>query len=205
MVSKKTFAVKSFLVSSLLFALYGTPTTAFSADVGSAANGNDTQTLEPGFKLYGQNGLAQNGFPEFKTCPSQSIAPVRYQAPTNALGQNKGPIKVVSDDARREGEKAYLTGNVVVTQDGQQLTANSLNADNSSQSYTAEGDLLFTNQNFVVGADNLYYQAVEGSTQIDNTRFHLYSNNGNGTADSITVDNKQLLTLNNSEFFNLSY
>ncbi|NVK22480.1 MAG: LPS assembly protein LptD [Kangiellaceae bacterium] len=198
MVSKKTFAVKSFLVSSLLFALYGTPSVANGTDDAversQESQAPETQTLEPGFKLYTQD------FPEFKTCPSQAITPVRYQAPTQGSNNPKGPIRVVSNDAQREGDKAYLTGNVVVTQDGQQLTANKLTADNSTQSYTAKGDLLFTNQNFVVGADNLYYQAAVGSTQIENTRFHLYSNNGNGTADSITVDNKQLLTLNNSEF-----
>lgn len=194
MVSKKTPWVHPFLATGFLFAASSmpatvsaaenqlsnpeaTPSTSITESQNESKENNDSVSKDVGFK-----------FPEFYTCPSQPMEPIRYQA---VQSKEKGPIKVYSDQAIREGDTAHLTGNVVVSQDGQQLTANSLTADNLSQSYKAEGDLLFTNQNFVVGADYLTYQAVEGSTEISNTRFHLYSNNGNGSAETITIEDRK--------------
>ena len=136
-------------------------------------------------------------FPEFKTCPSQSVEPIRYEP---QLSSPNEPIKIRYNDAYSEGDMAYFTGDVLVTQNEHQLTADKLIANNANESYRAEGDLLFTNQNFVVGADSLDYYSRQGSTEIQDTRFHLYSNNGNGRAENIRVDNKQVLTLSNTDF-----
>lgn len=203
MVSKKSPWVHPFLATGFLFAASSMPATVSAAEnqLSIPEATSSTSTTESQNESNENNDLVSKDvgfkFPEFYTCPSQPMEPIRYQA---VQSKEKGPIKVYSDQAIREGDTAHLTGNVVVSQDGQQLTANSLTADNLSQSYKAEGDLLFTNQNFVVGADYLTYQAAEGSTEISNTRFHLYSNNGNGSAETITIDNNQLLTLSNSEF-----
>lgn len=209
MVSKKTPWVHPFLATGFLFAAFTMPALSLAAE-----NQTSTQEALSGESLSEEplsegtvieqseeNDSVSNNvgfkFPEFYTCPSEPMEPIRYQA---VRSQETGPIRVYSDRAIREGDRAYLNGNVVVTQDGQQLTANSLTADNLTQSYRAEGDLLFTNQNFVVGADNLSYQSLQGKTEISNTRFHLYSNNGNGSAETITIDNNQVLTLSDSEF-----
>ena len=183
MLSKKAFSVKPFLVSNLLFAICGTPTLLLAAEQQS--------TIEP------ERAVTEYQFPQFHSCPNQPLADTFYQSDVSV---NEGPINVTSDNALREGDQAFLTGNVIVRQDGQSLRADKLIADNSIQTYIAEGNLIFKSLDFVVGADTLTYQADTGSTQIDNTRFHLFSNNGNGTAQSIQVDNKQLLTLNQSEF-----
>lgn len=200
MVSKKVRWVKSFLASSVGSALIIVAPLSHAAE---SSKEQATVDKQEAASSSGETVLTTNEnhqayqFPEFKTCPSESVKPARYQA---QLVDANAPIRVYSDEAYREGNNAYLTGNVQVTQAQQKLTANQLTANNETKSYHAEGDLLFTNNNFVVGADSLDYYSVEGSTEIENTRFHLYSNNGNGTAQKIRVDNKQLLTLYDTDF-----
>ena len=201
MVSKKVRWVKSFLASAIGASLtvVALPSAADSAVKNVSEqpveekNSESDDTTES--QKHGSVRLYQ--FPEFKTCPSEAIEPIRYQA---ELSNPNEPIKIYSDEASREGNMAYLTGNVRVTQNQQQLTADKLTADNRDKSYRAEGDLLFTSQNFVVGADSLDYYSLEGSTEIQNTQYHLYSNNANGEAEQIRVDNKQILTLSNTDF-----
>lgn len=202
MVSKKVRWVKSFLavtISTSLMAV-GMPLSAAEPTKNNSkqpqpTNGQSQNTLKNTSSEPYE--LTPYQFPVFKTCPSEDVEPVRYDP---ELAQIDAPIRIYSDEASREIDKAYLTGNVRVTQDQQQLTANRLVANNHDKSYRAEGDLLFTSQNFVVGAESLDYYSEQGSTEIQDTRFHLYSNNGNGTAEEIRVDNKQVLTLSDTEF-----
>ncbi|WP_223668689.1 LPS-assembly protein LptD [Kangiella shandongensis] len=200
MVSKKVRWVKSFLVSSVSIAVMMATPSGLAAESSKEQNIVDKPQLNSAeaeaMPTTNENHQAYQ-FPEFKTCPSQPVEPTRYQP---QLVETNAPIRVYSDEAYREGNKAYLTGNVQVTQSQQKLTADQLTADNETKSYHAQGDLLFTNNNFVVGADSLDYYSLQGSTEIRNTRFHLYSNNGNGTAQKIRVDNKQLLTLTDTDF-----
>ncbi|MBV34692.1 MAG: organic solvent tolerance protein [Rickettsiales bacterium] len=197
MVSKKVRWVKSFLVSAISSSLI----MAMPAVAEKNVQQEQGDTTEESSLEETQSELRQNDFvdqfPEFKTCPSEALAPIRYQP---LLGADGEPIRIYSDEASRENDMAYLTGNVRVSQNQQQLTADRLIANNKTKSYRAEGDLLFTNQNFVVGAESLDYYSLEGSTSIEDTRFHLYSNNGNGRAENIRVDNKQVLTLSNTDF-----
>ncbi|AOE49118.1 LPS-assembly protein LptD [Kangiella sediminilitoris] len=200
MVSKKVRWVKSFLASAISTVL------ACSTTVSAAAEPEQEQsTTKSSISSSSPDGIERTTnenhqayqFPEFKTCPTGSIQPERYQP---GITDPNEPIRVYSNQAYREGTKAYLTGDVKVTQARQTLTADTLTADNITKSYRAEGDLLFTNDNFVVGADSLDYYSLQGSTEIQNTQFHLYSNNGNGRAKEIRVDNKQLLTLTDTDF-----
>ncbi|GAA4358312.1 LPS-assembly protein LptD [Kangiella marina] len=198
MVSKKVRWVKSFLASTVSATLAIAALPSVADDAASVTDSEENTSQQDSASSDSSNdSVRRYQFPEFKTCPSQAVEPIRYQA---GISNPHEPIRVYSDEASREGDMAYLSGNVRVSQDQQELTANRLIANNVDKSYRAEGDLLFTNQNFVVGADSLDYYSIKGSTEIQNTRYHLYSNNANGEADNIRVDNKQLLTLTDSDF-----
>ncbi|WP_251358180.1 LPS-assembly protein LptD [Kangiella sp. TOML190] len=141
-------------------------------------------------------------FPDFRSC---RLAPEPISANTtfaNPFSEPslQNPIRAWSDEGYTENNKAYLSGNVQIRQDDQLIKADRLVADNTTKSYHTEGELLFASPDIIVEADRLAYQEANGSSQIDNSRFYLYSNNGNGTAESITISDKQLLTLYNSDF-----
>ena len=109
-------------------------------------------------------------------------------------------IRAWSDQAYTEDNKSFLSGNVIIRQGEQTIKADKLVADNTNKSYHTEGQLTFSSPELIVQADSMAYQEATGSSQIHDSQFFLYSNNGNGTAESIDIDNKQLLTLYNSDF-----
>ncbi len=143
-------------------------------------------------------------FPEFKSCrtapkPLTSTSNIQNPFESSQL-EAENLIKAWSDKAYSEANKAYLEGNVIIRQGQQLIKADKLIADNASKSYQTEGQLTFSSPELIVSADSMAYQESTGSSQIDNTQFYLYSNNGNGSAEQITIDNKQELTLYNSDF-----
>ncbi len=143
-------------------------------------------------------------FPEFKSC---SLAPQPVNtgasnpfADTSSRQLKQGYIHAWSDTSYSEANKAYLEGKVIIQQGDHIIKADKLIADNETKTYQTEGELIFSSPDVIVKADSMVYQELEGSSQIQNSQFFLYGNNGNGTAEQITIDNKQLLTLQDTDF-----
>ncbi|NVJ67450.1 MAG: LPS assembly protein LptD, partial [Gammaproteobacteria bacterium] len=140
-------------------------------------------------------------FPEFKSCqaaPQPQVAHLKNPFVENPAIDNI--IRAWSDKAYTEQNKAYLEGNVVIQQGQQLIQAEKLIADNQSKSYQTQGELTFSSPDVIVKAQGMAYQENTGSSQITDSQFFLYSNNGNGSAERIDIDNKQVLTLYNSDF-----
>ncbi len=141
-------------------------------------------------------------FPEYKSC---QVAPtpqaVAIKNPFNSINpQIDNIIRAWSDKAYTEANKAYLEGNVVIKQGEQYIKAEKLIADNLNKSYRTVGELVFSSPDVIVKAKEMAYQEESGSSQITDSQFHLFSNNGNGSAEQIDIDNKKVLTLYNSDF-----
>ncbi len=197
MVIKKANRVKRFLQTSAINPLPKTNKKSIASSIALAIVTPSLwagETPEP----------ADFEFPKFESC---AYAPQAPSATSNSVNQianpfNGAPIpmRVWSDSAYTEDNKAFLAGNVIIKQGDQLIKAEKLVADNTDKSYYTEGTVTFSSPDLMVEAESLAYQELTASSQIDNSRFHLYANNGNGTAESLTIDNKQVLTLHNSDF-----
>ncbi len=130
--------------------------------------------------------------PDYSLCPVEDAVPAFDDAPT---GINLKPVERRSQPTEIEGdsqsgtfEMPVMEGNVALRRGDQFLGTDKLTYDSQAGTYVAEGHVRFQDKGLRIVAERASGDQNEDSHQIDNLRYQLLEQHGNGTAERIEIN-----------------
>jgi len=155
---------------------------------------------------FQQGEIAQSDFVLFDSCP-QKIEVVEskthdfFNQPPANEGTNS-PALVFNADNVSESSKfrTVLDGNVTMRTEESLLRADKLISDYQSNQVTATGKVSVESKDSLLQAKKFVGSQNTGESKLTDVKFHFFSNNGNGDAESISLDDKNVTTLNDLTF-----
>jgi len=145
-------------------------------------------------------------FAIFDSCPTKQSA---KETKTRKFFDNKPDssqpitkrIHLTADQVPENSDsRTLLEGNVTMTTDTSLLKANKLISDNQKQQIIATGDVSVESKDSLLLAKQFEGDQKTGRSKLSDVKFHFFSNNGNGKADSIVSDENNVTTLNDLTF-----
>lgn len=93
-----------------------------------------------------------------------------------------------------------LTGNIRLSQDGQELTADFATVDDATEHYTAEGNVTYRQNGLLMRGEHIEGNLFSGMAAIDSASFLVHQNRLRGTAGSISRDDAGKLVITDGKF-----
>jgi LPS-assembly protein len=144
-----------------------------------------------------------NACPKIDTESKIKVKPDSTESANDLYGQGSSDewLKLTADSVPENTEtRVRLEGNVTMRSSDSLLLADRLLADNVKQTVVAEGNVVVESSDSLLKAKKFQGdQAAETSTLTD-VDFHFFSNNGNGKAESISIDSNKVATLSDLTF-----
>ena len=113
-----------------------------------------------------------------------------------------GPaIKAVSDSATRiDGGATTLNGNVLISKENQQISADFLTIDAATKLYTAEGNIALREPGLLLKGNDINGSLPDNTAEISDASFLLHKQSIRGRATRIIKSRENELTLENGNF-----
>jgi len=96
--------------------------------------------------------------------------------------------------------KTVLEGRVTMTTGQSILKADRMISDNLNETISAEGNVSVENEDSLLLASSFNGHKITFESELSEVQFHFFSNNANGTADSISYDTNNVATLSDLNF-----
>jgi len=91
-------------------------------------------------------------------------------------------------EIQKEGESVF-TGNVNIDRADQNLKADEVRYNKTTNVVDAEGNVRYRDSSIAINSTRTHVELDTDKSQFDNSQYHLYDNNGHGTAKKIYRDN----------------
>ena len=150
--------------------------------------------------------LSQKGFSLFDSCPKkvevqQTTSSKFFEQSSQETESNNLQVHLTADRVPENSEnRTLLDGNVTMRTDSSLLRADKLVSDNQKQQVTATGKVSVETKDSLLLAKKFEGDQTTGASKLSDVKFHFFSNNGNGKAESITLDENNVTTLNDLTF-----
>ena len=108
----------------------------------------------------------------------------KVNTPTNIRSDDK--IEVNADKFETGGQRFIFSGNVQLSQQNQFIVADRITLDRSNDQISASGNILFSDTDFIITANQLQLDQTQNKLDLFQTNFELIQSQGRGSADRIT-------------------
>ncbi len=137
-----------------------------------------------GCLLVSLNVLAESGENDWPLCPSSLPIPAR---PVVEETLEAGEIHISADDADlEESGVSNLIGNVEITRDNQQVSADSIRYDEPGENADLKGNVEYWDEALYFQSDVGHVEFGQDSGQFENARYVIRDNRARGQADRIS-------------------
>ncbi len=147
-------------------------------------------------------------FDVFKACPKVNVDEIKTNNSFSQQESSKADsteteqwLKLTADSVPENTEtRVILDGNVTMRSSSSLLQADKLVADNVQQTIVAEGNVVVESEESLLRAKKFEGDQSEASSKLTDVDYHFFANNGNGKAESISIDSDKVATLNELTF-----
>ncbi|MDO6619191.1 MULTISPECIES: LPS assembly protein LptD [unclassified Shewanella] len=110
-------------------------------------------------------------------------------------------IVIISDRSEAAmGDKAHFSGNVSFSQGSRHISADEAILDQKNEQLDANGNLIFSDEQFTVTADSLNAQMLTNSATLTGAKYWLNGQQINGDAQQLKITEQNNLELSNTNF-----
>jgi len=171
---------------------------------------NDSNIIDSSmFKSrFGINELKQTNYSFFNACPikNQPLDLSFEKKDKNIPNKEQedvqvGSIKLTADDVPKNDEmNTLLVGNVTMRTETSLLLADKLISDKALGKVTATGNVSVETKESLLRAKQFIGDENDQSSKLSDVKFHFFSNNANGQAESLSLSNQGVATLKDLTF-----
>jgi len=157
---------------------------------------------------FSVNQLKQTDYSFFNACPTKNQPiDLSFEKDYKSANDKKpdkiqvGSIKLTADDVPENNEiKTVLEGNVTMRTDTSLLLADRLVSDKTIGKVTATGNVSVETEESLLRAKQFVGDEEDQSSKLSDVKFHFFSNNANGQAESISLSGQGVAKLNDLTF-----
>lgn len=142
----------------------------------------------------------------FDVCPSQSDVKQPNQLYSGSSQQSQtvfadSKIQLFADAVpENHDQRTVLEGNVTMTSSSSILRADKMISDNVNESISARGNVSVENKDSLLLASSFEGDKISEESTLSDVKFHFFSNNANGEAESISFNENSVAVLNELTF-----
>ena len=212
----------SLLVSYLAYFASSTPAWGDESDLGKTNTGlkseeylNSDKSADLFRSRFPVDSSNNKDLSVLESCPNQSdLTQTTNSQPIVSNRFNSGDSvkfndsKITSSNVLLKADKVpensekitVLEGNVTMLTDKSILHADKLINNNESRTLVATGNVSVETEDSLLRANKFQSDQNSEESKLSEVKFHFFGNNGNGDAESITMDKNKVATLNNLTF-----